>query len=338
MPMLTFHGNARVLSGDLDSPEEVLDEAKLEELHGLHSGDEECSEYLDSPLLVDLEIEGGRLRFAYDEETKKLRVTTSYKVPRELNPEEQAALLKETVGQWADGIGAGGFVNHAGEVFSQTLAKALKNHDPDEEVGEVFVEAFPDGLESDVEIDFSKVGDPDDSILEDLKWAVEKGMATAKLELGRLYETGMGVPEDAKEAFRLYQEAAKEGLAEAVYFVGSCYEEGVGTSVDLDKAFELYTQAGEAGHAMALGMAGSMLREGRGIAQNQKKAAELFRRGMEGGALPCMAELADCMELGEGVQKNLEGARDLYEKCMEAGFEPVAPALERVRELLGQKK
>ncbi len=56
----------------------------------------------------------------------------------------------------------------------------------------------------------------------------EQGHATAKFNLGIMYDTGRGVPQDYAEAARWYRKAAEQGYAEAQYNLGTMYEKGRG--------------------------------------------------------------------------------------------------------------
>lgn len=300
MPLLTITGPARAVAGTPDAAEDLTEGGALAPLHGLHSEDELCADYLDGLALDSAGVAGGRLRFVLDEATGRLRISTSYLVPRRLEDGETAALVEATIEQWSDGIGAGAFVNHAGEVLSVTLAKALRNQDPGADLGEVFVEAYPmDAAEEDVAVAWSDGGDPDAHLLEDLEWAAARGLSSASYEL-------------------------------AIHL-----QEGVGCEVDLPRAAELYRAAAEAGHGMAMGMLGDMYREGHGVPEDPAQAVAWFRRGMEAGVVECKAEYADCLETGTGIEKDLVRARELYRECLADGFEPVAEALERVAGLLG---
>ncbi|HCN07703.1 MAG TPA: hypothetical protein DIT01_07195, partial [Lentisphaeria bacterium] len=66
---------------------------------------------------------------------------------------------------------------------------------------------------------------------EAVKWcrkAAEQGDAAAQLNLGKMYATGLGVPEDDAEAFKWFRKAAEQGYADAQYHLGLMYANGEG--------------------------------------------------------------------------------------------------------------
>ena len=51
--------------------------------------------------------------------------------------------------------------------------------------------------------------------VEQVRARADRGDAAAQINLGFMYETGAGVPQDEREAVRWYRLAADQGLAEA---------------------------------------------------------------------------------------------------------------------------
>jgi len=60
----------------------------------------------------------------------------------------------------------------------------------------------------------------------------EQGNAYAQYNLGVMYDTGQGVPQDYKQAVKWYTKAAEQGKAEAQYNLGIKYAEGQGVPQD----------------------------------------------------------------------------------------------------------
>jgi hypothetical protein len=85
----------------------VSDARTLQQLNGARA-DDTCENYL-SPSLGDLGVRGGQIHLVYDAADKELRVVTEYEVPGRLSAKDLKQLVKETVGQWSDGIGEGRF-------------------------------------------------------------------------------------------------------------------------------------------------------------------------------------------------------------------------------------
>ena len=68
--------------------------------------------------------------------------------------------------------------------------------------------------------------------LKELEPLAEQGHAKAQYNLGVMYEKGLGVPQDDKEAVRLYRLAAEQGDADAQYNLGAMYGNGTGVVQD----------------------------------------------------------------------------------------------------------
>ena len=67
--------------------------------------------------------------------------------------------------------------------------------------------------------------------------AAEQGVASAQLDLGRMYDNGTGVREDDAEAVRWYRLAAEQGSANAQVSLGLMYFTGQGLPQDLVLAY-----------------------------------------------------------------------------------------------------
>lgn len=70
-----------------------------------------------------------------------------------------------------------------------------------------------------------------------------EGNADAALNLGHLYEAGLGTQRDMGVAFKWYLQAAQAGLASAQYQVGLLYEIGSGVASDSHEAEYWYQLA-----------------------------------------------------------------------------------------------
>src|ERR1039458_24193 len=75
--------------------------------------------------------------------------------------------------------------------------------------------------------------------------------APAQNNIGYLYDEGLGVERDYKEAFTWYRKAAEQNQPAALFNVGFMYEEAHGVARNLDAAFRYYREAAERGHAEA---------------------------------------------------------------------------------------
>tara|TARA_Y100000766_G_C18816980_1_gene560947 strand:- start:234 stop:950 length:717 start_codon:yes stop_codon:yes gene_type:complete len=91
-----------------------------------------------------------------------------------------------------------------------------------------------------------------------LRRAANSNIAGAQYELGVIFEEGIDVSKDLKEAFRWYQEAAKQKHIKASYRLGRFYNEGIkdGNFVlaqNLEEAIKLWTFSANSGDKEAIG-------------------------------------------------------------------------------------
>ena len=109
--VLTVTGPVHVTDDATGGP--LTDPKRLGRIAKLKYNNETISEYF-GPDLSDVGITGGDIRLASGEDG--LTVTSTFKSPRPLTPEETALLVKEATGQWSDGIGEGCFDDVAGRL------------------------------------------------------------------------------------------------------------------------------------------------------------------------------------------------------------------------------
>ena len=98
--------------------------------------------------------------------------------------------------------------------------------------------------------------------------AAEEGHADAQFNLGLMYEHGIGVGKNEKEAIVWYLKAAEQGSAFAQYNVAVLYENGRGTSVDFTQANNWYRKASAQGDSLAIGNLGMLYARGQGVKVN----------------------------------------------------------------------
>ena len=113
------------------------------------------------------------------------------------------------------------------------------------------------------------------------------GYSEATFYLADTYSRGsLGLESDTREAFKLYQSAAKEGHAQAAYRVAVCceigHEEGGGTSRDAVKAMQWYKRAATLGDTPAMYKMGIISLKGLlGQPKNPREAVVWLKRAAE---------------------------------------------------------
>lgn len=72
--------------------------------------------------------------------------------------------------------------------------------------------------------------------------------------LGVIYAKGLGVKQDYKRAFQLFQKSAAGGYSWGMYNLGSSYEQGLGVAQDYKQARQWYEKAAAKGNEAAKSM------------------------------------------------------------------------------------
>ncbi len=108
----------------------------------------------------------------------------------------------------------------------------------------------------------------------------EQGNARAQINLGSLYDYGMGVAESPDIAAQWYQAAALQGNATAQFNLGQMYASGRGVPRDKSAAFKWYLQAANQDLPLAQFNLALMYLNGQGVTQNTEYALDwLFKAG-----------------------------------------------------------
>ena len=125
---------------------------------------------------------------------------------------------------------------------------------------------------------------------------------------------------DYSLAFRAFTPLANEGNAEAQTFIGSLYENGLGVIKDEKNALDWYEKAGKAGNAKGQHNAGIFYYTGRGVAVNYPAAYEWFLKATNNDYAPSQYMIGLMYHQGHGVAINFERARTWFLKAAKQGY------------------
>ncbi|WP_165838701.1 tetratricopeptide repeat protein [Roseicella frigidaeris] len=163
-----------------------------------------------------------------------------------------------------------------------------------------------------------------------LRQAAAEGDAGAAYRLGQAYEAGAGgLPRDARQAARLYAQAAEAGMPFASLRLGRLTEQGQAPG-GLGRAIALYRAAAEGGVAQAAHQLGVLALDGRGLPRDPAEAAGWFRRAAEGGVPESQYNLALMLFRGEGVARQPYEAIQWMRRAGDQGVVPAQLALGRL--------
>jgi uncharacterized protein len=99
-----------------------------------------------------------------------------------------------------------------------------------------------------------------------------QGVAFAQFNLGLMYYSGQGVPQDYAEAAKWYRLAADQGNPDSQNTLGTMYEGGLGFPQDYAEAAKWYRLAAEQGNATAQFNLGFLYYSGQGVPQDYVQA------------------------------------------------------------------
>jgi TPR repeat protein len=119
-------------------------------------------------------------------------------------------------------------------------------------------------------------------------------------ELGVCYYTGEGMPQDHREAARMFRLAADQGHDEAQLYYGVCCARGEGVSQNPSEAARYYRLAADQGYDNAQFNLAVCYNNGRGVHQNHETAARYYRLAADQGHAEAQFRLALYYARGEG--------------------------------------
>jgi TPR repeat protein len=112
--------------------------------------------------------------------------------------------------------------------------------------------------------------------VKEFRAAAEQGDANSQFNLGLMYEKGIGVSVDEKQAIAWYRKSAEQGNSNAQFNLAVLYENGRGTAVDFAQANLWYRKASVQGDGLAVGNLGMLYLRGQGVSVNKVAGLSLL--------------------------------------------------------------
>jgi TPR repeat protein len=157
--------------------------------------------------------------------------------------------------------------------------------------------------------------------------AIGKGSTAAMIELGVVYGTGAGVPQDRNEARALFERAAKAGDVRGTSNLAAL--DGAGTS-DPAQTRAMYVRAAEGNSAEAEFQLGLMMAQGQGGPKDDAGARALFEKAASQGHADAMVWAGAFAETGRGGPKDNDRAKSWFTKAAALGNEEGKQRLKRI--------
>lgn len=153
-----------------------------------------------------------------------------------------------------------------------------------------------------------------------MKKLADQDYAKAQTKIGLMYERGMGVDKNYKQAMEWYEKAVQSGHAGAYARIGFLYERGLGVTTDYAMAVKYYRKAIEQGSDRAKALLGWLHQSGSGVENDLQKAFKLTEESISREPSGfCLAQMGFFYERGIYVDQDLAKARDYYEQASQKG-------------------
>jgi hypothetical protein len=141
--------------------------------------------------------------------------------------------------------------------------------------------------------------------------SAEQGYAPADYALGKLYDRGIGVPEDVETAIEHYRNAAEAGIVPAMGSLAAAYA----ATGRISGAVNWSSRAAEAGNASGMNTLGALHQKGYGVQKNYSRSMELFRQAAEAGDCHAMMNIGGLYYNGDGVVQDPTEAERWFRKA-----------------------
>lgn len=168
----------------------------------------------------------------------------------------------------------------------------------------------------------SAIGDESQPLLSSMKQILplaQKGDAKSEDEVGAIFASGQGEPQDFQEAAKWFRRAAEQGYGPAEFNLGQLYQAGKGVAADSNEAAKWITLAAEQGIAVAQAKLAAMYLTGSGVAQSDTEAAKWYGLAAHQGNTIAERQLGLMYALGRGLPRSDDDAIQWLERAARSG-------------------
>jgi hypothetical protein len=157
--------------------------------------------------------------------------------------------------------------------------------------------------------------------IQELRKAAGAGDAVAMNNIGTLYYSGQGLPQDYRQAMTWYRKSADRRNTSSMCCIGALYASGKGVAQDYQQAMTWWLKAADAGDTYATCCIGALYANGQGVAQDYQQAMTWYRKAADAGNADAMNNIGVLYEEGHGG--GLDNQRAMawawYRKAADAG-------------------
>jgi TPR repeat protein len=155
----------------------------------------------------------------------------------------------------------------------------------------------------------------------------DQGDSDSQYNLGQMYSSGSGVPQNYGTAEYWYQKAAAQGLAKAELAIGDLYFDGNGVPQNYADALVWYRKAADKNYPMAEQAMGKMNFFGDGVPQSYLGAMAWYRKSADQGTAKSENDVGYLYRHGLGVARDEVEAERWFLKAARQGHEDAQRAL-----------
>ena len=162
--------------------------------------------------------------------------------------------------------------------------------------------------------------------------SAERDNTSALLRLGFMYRNSLGVPQNDKTAFDLYQKAADLGDPEGQNSLGFMYRQNVAVPRNDSIAVIWFRKSAEQNYAPGQANLGFMYKVGYGVPRDCNEAVKWLSKAAEKKHADALYRLGDIYEYGcNDIPKNLTEAFRLYNEAAYQGHQGAKDRLSKLQ-------
>jgi TPR repeat protein len=166
-----------------------------------------------------------------------------------------------------------------------------------------------------------------------LRAAAEQGSTEAQYDLAIVYRDGIGVAPDTAEVLKWLQLASDQQHPGAIYELGRCHWEGRGVARDRVESRLLFEKAAHLGNVVAQRQLASIYKNGKETPRDYTLAVRWFRAAADQGNADAQFELGQCYHYGRGVPQDHAIAASWYRNALAYGHVRATAYLGKLHEL-----
>ncbi len=139
-------------------------------------------------------------------------------------------------------------------------------------------------------------------------------------DVAKMYEDGIGVAKDYREAMNLYKKICKNGFYKGCVSLGNFYLLGKGVKRDYAKATDLYRNSCDKGYKEGCYMLGKIYFLGKGVDEDYHKAKKLFEMACKSNVSEACYYAGKIYLHGYGVKKSSTNALNMFIQSCKQGY------------------